>query len=417
MLIERFAAPVLGELLSGFRLVVVGGARQAGKTTLIRQFPGLPASAFYTFDDPGTLARAQEDPIGFLAVLPTPAAIDEYQRAGLDFLLAVKRKVDDDRTRGQLVLTGSASYAAARGSVETLAGRAGRLDLRTLSLGERWGRRECFIDAAFDPSAWPGPAAEAVSRAEAAGLIVTGGYPEVVTEVMPARMRDRWFDAYVAGVVTREALRPLAELRAEPALRTVLRLLAARTAGELVVSDLARDASITRETAGRYVTLLEALHLITVIPAWATSATSRVKRHPKVIVSDVGLAAALGRVGAGALEAGGEALGRLFETLVIGELFKQTAWAEHSVAIFHFCDRYGAEVDAILEDSHSGRICGVEAKATSTPRPQDGRHLAKLRDALGERFSVGVVVHLGDQHLCLGNRIWAVPLGTLARQE
>lgn len=416
-MIERLAGPVLRELLTGFRLVVVEGARQVGKTALVTHFSGLPASARYTFDDPGTLTRAIQDPIGFLAGLPTPASIDEYQRAGPEFLLAVKRKVDADRTRGQLVLTGSAGYAASRTPVETLAGRAGRLELRTLSLGERWGIRERFIDTAFEPTAWPGPGSRTLDRAEAAELMVTGGYPEVVTEAMPARIRDRWFDAYMADVVTREALRPLADLRDEAALRTVLRLLAARTAGELVISDLARDAGIARETASRYVSMLEALHLITVIPAWAASATTRAKRHPKVIVSDVGLAAALGRVGATAVEARGGAVGRLFETLVIGELCKQTLWAEQSVRVFHFRDRYGAEVDAILEDSHSGRICGIEAKATSTPRPIDGRHLLQLRDALGDRFTVGVVIHLGDQVLSLGDRLWAVPLAALTREE
>ena len=417
MMIERWAAPVLRELLTGFRLVIVEGARQVGKTALVSHFSGLPVSARYTFDDPGTLNRAQQDPIGFLAGLPIPAAIDEYQRAGTEFLLAVKRKVDADRTRGQLVLTGSAGFAASREPVETLAGRAGRLELRTLSLGERWGLRERFIEAVFDPTVWPGPVSRIIDRAEAAELMVTGGYPEVVTEEMPARIRDRWFDAYVADVVTREALRPLADLRDEAALRTILRLLAARTAGELVISDLARDAGIARETASRYVSMLEALHLVTVIPAWSASATTRAKRHPKIIISDVGLAAALGRVGATAVEAGGGVIGQLFETLVIGELCKQTLWAERSVRVFHFRDRNGVEVDAILEDGHSGRVCGIEAKATSTPRPIDGRHLLRLRDALGDRFSLGVVIHLGDQILSLGDRLWAVPLAALTRDD
>ncbi|MBA2281032.1 MAG: DUF4143 domain-containing protein [Actinomycetota bacterium] len=414
-MIDRSAGRVLGELLAGFRLVIIEGARQAGKTTLVERQAPLPRAARRTFDDPATLASALEDPVGFLDALPRPAGVDEYQRAGVDFLLAVKRRADGDRTRGQLILTGSSSYSAAKGPVETLAGRAGRLELRTLSLGERWGVQECFVDALFDPGAWPGPPPFELSRPDAVELMVTGGYPEVVTEALAPRIRDRWFDNYVADVVTREALRPLAEVRDEASLRRILRLLAARSAGELVIADVARDADVSRETASRHVSLLEALHLVTVIPAWATSATTRAKRHAKVVVSDVGLAAALTGAAPAAFSQPGEGLGRLFETFVIGELHKQVAWADRSVAVLHFRDRNGVEVDAVLEDRRSGEVAGVEAKSTSSPRPNDARHLATLRDRLGDRFRVGVVVHLGDQVLPLGDRLWAVPLSAMAR--
>ena len=114
MVLTRNAGVVVRELLSAFRLVVVEGARQAGKTTLVEQFAGLPPSAQLSFDDPGTLDRASTDPVGFLASLPRPASIDEYQRAGPDLLLAIKRQVDRDHSRGQLLLTGSASYRASR---------------------------------------------------------------------------------------------------------------------------------------------------------------------------------------------------------------------------------------------------------------------------------------------------------------
>jgi uncharacterized protein len=173
-----------------------------------------------------------DDPIGFVDALPRPSAVDEFQRAGRGFLLAVKQAADRDRTRGQLLLTGSTNYLADRGLSETLAGRAGRLQLWPLSMGERLGVRETFVDRLFEPSAWPG-SAEAVPRAELVKVLLEGGYPEVVTEGLVGRQRRDWFEAYVHDVVSREALRPIAEVRLEAELRKLLRLLAARTGQEL----------------------------------------------------------------------------------------------------------------------------------------------------------------------------------------
>ncbi|MGH8897972.1 MAG: ATP-binding protein [Egibacteraceae bacterium] len=220
------------------------------------------------------------------------------------------------------------------------------------------------------------------------------------------RQRRAWFDAYVRDVVSREALRPLADVRLETELRRVLRLLAARTAGELVVSDLAADAELARETTANYVGLLEALYLVVRLPAWATSATTRAKRRSKVLILDTGLAADL--CGAGEAEFGPRADGRLagalFETLVLTEAHKQTAWCERSLDLAHFRDRQGAEIDLIVEDRHTGQFAVVEVKLTSTPVERDARHLARFRDRLGERFTVGLVVrpHVGAGPTAVG---------------
>jgi len=229
------------ELLSSFRVVLLGGARQTGKTTLVRDLLCLPGHAWFSFDDEAVLARAIDDPVGLVDALPRPAAVDEFQRAGRGFLLAVKQAADRDRARGQLLLTGSTNYLADRGLSETLAGRAGRLLLWPLSMGERRGVRETFFDHLFEPAAWPGQVA-VLARDELVRTVLEGGYPEVVTEGLLGRQRRDWFESYVHDVVSREALRPIAEVRLEAELRRLLRLLAARTGQELVVTGLAGDA-------------------------------------------------------------------------------------------------------------------------------------------------------------------------------
>lgn len=258
-----------------------------------------------------------------------------------------------------------------------------------------------------------------MSREELVRTLLQGGYPEVVTEGLVGRQRRDWFEAYVHDVVSREALRPVADVRLETELRRLLRLLAARTGQELVVTGVAGDAEVSRDTAANYVTLLEALHLVSLLPAWSTSITTRAKRRPKVVVVDTGLAADLCGLGeqAFAPTANGTAAGALFETFVINEVFKQATWAERSVEVAHFRDRDGAEVDLIVEDRRSGEVAGIEIKLTSTPTVRHARHSGTLRDKLGDRFTTGLVIHAGSQTLPLGERLWAVPVTALWRSD
>lgn len=377
---------------------------------------GVPA---ITFDDQAMLRRARDDPIGFVNSLPRPIAVDEFQRAGEGFLLAVKRVVDRHRERGQFLLTGSTIYLAARSTTETLAGRAGRAQLWPLSVGERRQVRETFVDSLFELEAWPPGPVERIARTDLVDLILAGGYPEIVTQSLGDKGRRAWFDEYVAEVVSREALRPMADLRLETELRKVLRLLCARPASELVIAELAADAQLARPTVSSYVALLEALFLVVELPAWATRATSKAKRHSKIVIRDTGLAANVARVGEAAfgLNSDGRIAGALFETFVINEIAKQSAWNRRTVDLAHYRDRDGREIDLIVEDRHSGQVVGIEAKLTATPDVRHARHLATLRDRIGDPFALGLVVHSGDQILPLGERLWAVPVSTLWRSD
>jgi len=419
MVIARHAAPRVLDLQRAFRVVILGGARQTGKTTVVRELLELPADRRFSLDLEATRRRAVEDPTGFVAALPPGAAIDEFQRAGQGLLLAIKAAVDIDPARGQFLLTGSANYLADRSISETLAGRAGRLTLWPLSEGELRGVRETFLERIFDPGAWPGSPPAAPDRATLVARLLSGSFPELVTAGLDARARRDWFDAYVRDVVSREALRPLADVRLEAELRGLLRLLAARSCGELVIADLARDADLSRATAGDYVALLEALYLVALIPAWAPSATTRAKRRPKVVLADPGLLA--DQVGAGeaafAPDADGVVAGALFETLVLTEILKQASWSTESLELGHYRDRDGREIDLVVSDRRTGTVAGIEVKLTATPLARHARHLAWLRDQLGGRFSVGLVLHAGANVLPLGERLWALPWSCLWRSD
>jgi uncharacterized protein len=419
LLVGRNARDRLAELRETFRIVIVQGARQTGKTTLLRELAEPHPVEFVSLDDDAARVRAVTDPMGFVSGLPTGACVDEYQRGGEPFLLAVKHRADRSRERGQLLLTGSTSYLAARSVTETLAGRTGRLVLWPLSHGERLGTVETFVDRLFHPEAWPPEAGSPTSRNDAMDLVLEGGFPEIVTEHLSPRLRNGWFETLVGDVISREALRPLAELRLEDELRTVFRLLCARTAQELVISGLARDARLDRRTAANYVTLLEALFMVHLLPAWGTSATTRAKRRPKIHIVDTGLAAWTAGVGPRDLSAiaSGEMAGALFESFVVNEIRKQATWSDISVNLAHFRDRNGNEVDLIIEDRATGQIAGIEVKATSTPRLRHVAGLQRIRAALGDRFVLGLLLHTGANTLPMGEGVWAVPMSTLWRSD
>ena len=139
VVLERRIGSVVLEMLDTFRVVHLGGARQTGKSTLIRDLLPAPEGSSVTLDDEALLLRAREDAAGFVASLERPARIDEFQRAGEGLLLAVKAAADVDRRRGQFLLTGSAGSISVGRSVETLAGRVGRSVLWPLSQGEQRG--------------------------------------------------------------------------------------------------------------------------------------------------------------------------------------------------------------------------------------------------------------------------------------
>lgn len=251
-------------------------------------------------------------------------------------------------------------------------------------------------------------------RDEVIAALTQGGFPEVVTESMTPKNRMRWLNAYAEEVIDREAVRPLVERTPGPELRRFLRIVCARSGRELVISDLAKDATVSRATAGKYLALLEALYVVHLQPAWATSATTRAKRAPKVHLVDSGLAAALLGLGERDLRSldRDREFGFLLESFVVTELRKQASFTDTPTDILHFRDRNGPEVD-IVEQRATGAIAGIEVKASQTPRVEHARYLALLRDRLGPAFTVGVVLHLGSAVIPLGDRLWAMPVPAL----
>lgn len=395
------------------RVVGVVGARQAGKSTLVRAVvAGVPGATYVSLDDRDVRTAAAADPHGFVAGRAGLLAVDEVQRVP-DLLLAIKAEVDLDPRPGRFLITGSSQLSANRAVSETLAGRIVRFELGPLSQGELAGTRDGFVDRLFaDPGSLRTLGRVEAGKRDYLERAIRGGLPEA--RALPAQAREDWFASYVQTVVEREVPSVSASPRTAD-LPRILRLAAGRHAGLLNVADLARDAGLPERSVHRYLEVLEAVFLLTRIPPWAANVGGREAKMPKLFLLDSGLAAHLRGLDIDVLatpELARGADGPVLEGFVCGELLRAQVWSQTRTSLLHYREHRGGEIDLVLQDRRGDVVC-IEVKAARDVAPADLRALTRMRDRLGARFRAGVVLHCGSGTLPLGDRLWAAPIAAL----
>lgn len=403
----RFLASRVREALADTPVVLIHGPRQCGKTTLTRLAGDPLGYAYFTFDDDVALAAAEADPVGFVGSLPQRTILDEVQRAPWLFT-TLKSAVDRRRTPGRFLLTGSSNVLLVPKLADSLAGRIEILRLHPFAQAELTGRAPQFLDALF------GGTFEARGHTrlgdDLAKRIVAGGYPAALARAT-ARRRATWYRDYLDTLVQRD-VRELARISALDALPRLLTLAAAQTSRLLNVSDLASPFQVSRPTIRDYVTLLERVFLIDILPPWHSNRLSRLIKTPKLHLGDTGLACALLGLDAAALAADRTTLGALLETFAYQELRRAASWHPDPITFHHFRDKDGVEVDIVLE-RNAREVAGVEVKAGATVTAADFRGLRKLKEATGKRFAGGVVLYDGETTASFGEGLHAVPVRSL----
>ena len=402
----RYLKPRLTIALNRSPVVYLTGARQAGKTTLVRRLAGDRGMAYYTLDDPAVLAAARADPVGFITGLAGPVVIDEVQRAP-DLLLAIKMAVDSDRRPGRFLLTGSMGFKSRSEAAAALVGRAEFLTLRPLAQSELERSKRNFV-----AGLWASDPRELMRSGNGPNLIrrvCVGGYPPV--QGKNEADRAAWFASYLAALIERD-LMSLARIEYPERALALLRGVAAATATPQNVGSLAAELGLPAATARRYEELFERLFLIERLPAWSVSLKKQLTRRPKLVVNDTGMAVYLLRMSCEGLEQRPEILGRLVESFVLDELAKQASWLDPEPQRFHYRTRAGVEVDTVLEHP-DGRVVGVEVKLAGKLPRRALSGLKALREDVEDRFHLGVVLYTGTQPLPLGERMMALPISAL----
>jgi predicted AAA+ superfamily ATPase len=406
-LLPRRAASAVGDALADTRVVLITGARQCGKSTLVRVVAENKPAEWRDLDRATTRQAAVSDPTGFVAY-PELMVIDEIQRVP-ELLLAIKAEVDDDPRPGRFLLTGSARVLGLKALPDTLPGRTETVELWPFSQGEIEGAPDRFVDGVFSDGAAVSYQS-GLSRRDYAERLVRGGFPEAVQRA-DSRRRERFFDSYVSDLIARDVSQ-LSEIERPAQMRGLLRLIAARSGQLLVGNALSNAAGISTATTHRYISLLEEIFLIKRIPAWSRNLSSRATGTPKVALVDSGVAANLLGADARNLIRPGGQLGPLLEGFALMELARQLTWSRERAELFHYRTKDGVEVDAVLEN-RQGQVVAIEIKAASTVRADDFRGLRHLSDRLGDDFLAGLVLYTGTQTLPFGPRMRAVPVSAL----
>jgi len=400
-----------------FPVLVVGGSRQAGKSTLLGELDGIEGS--FVFDPAQDVAGARQDPELFLRLNPPPLVLDEIQYAP-ELLGALKRLVDEQRREpGRYYLTGSQQFGVLSGVRETLAGRAGLLDLRPMSRRELEGRPLAgFVDALLgadpdDPETLLQRLRDlgARSKASARGLLerlFRGGYPGLRTfETDDCAL---WFESYFRTYVERD-VQLIRRFDDPHDFSRFVRLIAATTAQELNASHLGREIGIANRTARAWLDALVQSYQAFTLPAWSGNVVKRVSGRPKVHVWDTGLATWLLAISSPRALGGHPRLGALFETLVVSEILKEADSLATSPRPWHWRTPGGAEIDLVLE--RDGVLHPIEIRLASQVSGRDTRGLRSFAESCPQRVGTWVVIYGGVELRRLGERAIAVPVDLL----
>ncbi|MXZ72632.1 MAG: ATP-binding protein [Acidobacteria bacterium] len=400
--LPRYAAGLLKRALDAFPVVVLMGARQTGKSTLARTEPFLADRLYLTLDDLETHERARRAAPDLVCSAPR-LTLDEVQREP-DLLLAVKRAVDEDRSRrnGRFLLTGSANLLLMRHVSETLAGRATYVNLWPLCRRERLGRGRpgVWSDLLATPVAdWPDFfESRHETPADWRTEVCVSGYPTPAVELGAADARSLWFDGYVRTYLERD-LQALAAVSNLVDFRRLMRVASHRLGGLINQADIGRDLQLPRTTVQRHLSLLETSFQLVPLPPYSVNRSKRLVKSPKLYWSDPALALWL----SGANGASGEHL----ENLVLTDLLVWRDGQAPAPDVLFWRTTTDREVDFVVETG--GRLLAVEVKAAATPGLADTRGLRLFRQEYRDQFAGGLLLHGGGEMQWMGDGVLAVP--------
>lgn len=403
---RRLIDSLLDELLEDLPALLLVGPRASGKTTTALQ----RAQSVVRLDVPGEAAAFRADPDAVLRPLPEPVLLDEWQAAPEAFP-AVKRAIDARAGAGRFILTGSA-YGDLEGVTAAGTGRIVRVRLLGMTVREQVGRVDAtpFIDrlARGEEISTPG---EPLDLRDYLDLALRSGFPEAL-EITRTAVRQRWLDGYVSQIITRDPTGTIGSRNPALLLR-YLEAYALNSAGIVEAKSIYETAGIDKRTAASYEQVLENVFVVESLPAWKTNRLKRLVQSPKRYLMDSGLLASILRIDETAILRDDKMLGRVIDTFVASQLRGEIEVCTTRPRLYHLRDTDGRHEVDIVAELAGERILAFEVKASSSVTARDARHLAWMRDELGDRFVFGAVLHTGPRSFQLGDRIKALPISTI----
>ena len=407
-LLKRLQTAQLTRALHKFPVVAVVGARQVGKTTLVRDILK-DQRAFVTLDDPTVMLAATEHPVSLLTQAPR-ITIDEVQKSpGL--LTAIKRIVDQHRRPGQFLLTGSANITMLPNISETLAGRIAFIDMFPFTLSELHATTDAMPTLAAMLSTQTATRCWDVLNDARPGkrsleqAVWRGGYPSAWLEADEEARRD-WFKGYVRTYLERD-VRDLSRIQRLYEYQKFLSLAAFRCGQILNRADLARDAGLAYTTAGHFLDLLLATFQVFLVEPYFRNIGKRLIKAPKLMWNDTGLAAYLQGV---SRWEDAQRLGRsgfLVENRIAMELKALLSARLPLAKLYYWRTSGGAEVDLVVD--YNGRLIPIEVKWSEQVSTRDLKGLESFFNDMGPDVPWGVVLYRGKQTVKVSEKLFLAP--------
>ena len=399
MYIKREIEPTIDAMLKQGKVVLVTGARQVGKTTVLKQHLGNDFN-YVSMENPRDYLLAKEDAVLFFESKTLPLIIDEVQRVP-ELFSPIKWIVDQSEEKGRIVLTGSQTYHLMKGVSESLAGRVRILEMPGLSLRELSGNSssphpyvpEVIVDSLNSPltDVWD--------------LIHRGSMPELQD---PNIDWDLFYTNYVAAYLERD-VRELVNVKNEAKFYSFMVACAARTGQLLNTSDIANAVDVDHKTVKAWLSVLQASNIVRVIEPFWPNIDKRLTKTPKIFFMDTGLVCHLTRWTTPDQLRNGAAAGHIFETFIVSEILKSFMNSGKSLHdVWFYRDTKKREIDLVIQDGHI--LHPVEIKVSATVRKDAVKNFACLENLPGYEVSFGHVICQTPEPYFITRTVQAVPV-------
>lgn len=402
MYINRHILPYLERMKKQFRVLLITGSRQVGKSTLLKN-KLLPEYDYVTLDDFSDLSIAQKDAALFFKNHPLPVIVDEVQRAP-NLFLQIKLLADNSEEKGKIILTGSQSYKLLSNAADSLAGRVCIINMSSLSLREKYG---IDFNTEFLPTE------EYISKRKKSvktyanlwNHIWRGSMPELADDTIEW---EAFYRSYIRTYIDRDVA-DLIDVKNLVKFNNFMQCIASRV-GELFNADsLARDVGVTSKTISQWTSILESSGVIKLLQPYEKNVSNRAVKTPKIYFMDTGLVCHLVGWSSSQVAMNGAMSGSLFENFVISEIIKSYYNSGHdSKDIYFYRDKDKKEIDLIIEKDNI--LYPIEIKKSAQPTIDMAKSLSVLHKIPGKTVGQGCILCQCDKMHYLSDNVAALPV-------
>ncbi len=413
MYIKRVIEKTIEKMKNEFPVIVISGARQVGKSTMLQMIKE-ENMKYVTLDDLDARNLALSDPKYFLEQYSYPLLIDEIQYAP-NLLPYIKMIVDEERFKSLknntkleslFWLTGSQQFKVMKDVSESLAGRVGVLNLYSLSNSEINNVESTLFSPKLEELKKKAIVSELDSK-EIFKRIYNGGMPSVVTKTVE---RNNYFSSYVNTYIERD-VRQLLNVGKTIEFYNFMQYIAVRTAQELNYSTIAKEIGVDSKTVKNWISILESSGIIYLLQPFSSNLSNRIIKSPKLYFMDTGLCTYLAKYPNPETLEVGALSGAIFETFIVSEIIKNftSHGLDPMMNLYYYRDKDQKEIDLIYIEGDT--LYPIEIKKAFSPNKPDKNF--NVLNKYSNNIGTGIVICMTNKLQPINRNCWLCPLSLL----